>query len=164
MAQTPAPTGNYNFTFTGNNGTVAKGVLNVMNGLITGVTGTSNSLRGGGPLTITGIVAPGGFTRFNGNDNLLFTSNPQLTASQKGFAFSTSDGLSQDIFSNGGGYSLFDTVSGSDFGTFQATAAPVPAPSPGAGLISWLIAALAAAGLYGWNQLRKPSGGLVATT
>jgi hypothetical protein len=92
--------------------------------LITGITATG----------VTGLIAPGGF---NGNDNLLFPSDP-LVFDSNGFSFSATDGSDQfdvNVFSNGTGYSAFFRDQDGSTGTLPVTlqldtsASPVPEPS-----------------------------------
>jgi len=94
------------------------------NYLITGITATG----------VTGLIAPGGF---NGNDNLLFPSDP-LVFDSKGFSFSATDGSDQfdvNVFSNGTGYSAFFRDEDGSTGTLpvslevSSSASPVPEPS-----------------------------------
>ena len=91
-----------NFTISGSaDGFSGSGVLTTtLDGsgsyLITGITADG----------VTGLIAPGGF---NGNDNLLFPSDP-LVFDSNGFSFSAANGPDQfdvNVFSNGTGYSAF---------------------------------------------------------
>ncbi|HEY2039925.1 MAG TPA: PEP-CTERM sorting domain-containing protein [Edaphobacter sp.] len=90
------------FTISGSAGGFSgSGVLTTMldgsgNYQITGITATG----------VTGLIAPGGF---NGNDNLLFPSDPSVFDSN-GFSFSAANGPDQfdvNVFGNGTGYSAF---------------------------------------------------------
>ena len=57
-----------------------------------------------------------------------------------------------------GNYFLEDVATGyGASATFTASTAAVPGPDPGAGTLSWLIAALAAGVYLGWRRFRPSS-------
>lgn len=94
------------------------------NNLITGISAPG----------VTGLIAPGGF---NGNDNLLFPSDP-LVFDSKGFSFSAANGSDQfdvNVFSDGTGYSAFFRDEDGSTGTLPVTlqigssVSPVPEPA-----------------------------------
>jgi hypothetical protein len=131
---------------------------------------------GGGEYTITGITGTmyfGGYeiialypandineVGLGANDNLLFSSTPQLD--EGGFAFETADGGIWQIQYGGpdNGYVLWSNNDGLEavFDSFNATlvATPLPAALP------LFAGSLGVMGLFGWRRKRKAAASLAA--
>ena len=159
-AQTAAGAGTFNFTFTvttiggvASTGNVIGTLTTNASGIVTAITGTSSNFANANlNSNIQSLLAVGAY---GGNDNKLFSSNPNLNAN--GFSYTLANGFQENLYYSATSYRMIDNAGvTSVFGTFTSdvTAAPVPAPLAGGGSLSWLTAALAlaAAGLWRWRQ------------
>ena len=150
---TPAPTGNYNFTF-GADG--SSGLLHVVNGIVTAISGHAYDFANNTNQTIGGLLAPGSFTTpYYGdstNDNELFINNGNLSGG--GIAYVV-NGNRQKFAAFGYNASADLSSTGGELGYFVIAANPAPAPTPGSGSLSWLVAAFGLGAYALWIRLQR---------
>ena len=147
----------FNFYDSANNNGFASGRLFLLNTSYLGTPATLSSLT---PGYIADTTAAGNLWTFS-------LPGQGLSSGQIFFYMDAPSGVSLKVASSsnyGGGNQYVANSASMNYGnqsardldfTIANAAAPSPGPVPGAGLISWLIAALTAAGVYGWTRLQK---------